>query len=232
MSSSEESVHAGHRNRVRKRFLEEGLDAFEPHEILELLLFYTIPRKDTNELAHRLLRHFHNSLPAVLEAGYEELLEVEGVSEYSACLIRMMLPLFRRYGMAKNRESGCSFETVSQVTEYARTLFFDCNYERLYCICLSPGKKLIRTVLLGEGDQGGVAVPVAKAVSMILKQNASGVILAHNHPNGVAVYSAEDYEYTLKLKRALQLLDIELLDHILVTETEVVSLMEMQESEQ
>ena len=74
MSKSEDNVHAGHRNRLRKRFLEEGLDAFKPHEILELLLFYAIPRKDTNELAHKLLNHFHNSLPAVLEASYEDLL--------------------------------------------------------------------------------------------------------------------------------------------------------------
>ena len=227
MSNSTDNVHAGHRDRLRKRFLEEGLDAFKPHEILELLLFYAIPRKDTNELAHQLLSHFHNSLPAVLEAGYEDLLAVKGISKNSACLIKMMLPLFRQYGIYQAKESHCAFETTRQITDYVRTLFFDCAYERMYCICLSPGKKIIRTILLGEGDQGTVSVSIPKAVSLILQQNASAVILAHNHPNGVATYSTKDYDYTLKLKRALDTLEIELVDHILVTEEKCVSLIEM-----
>ncbi len=227
MSKSEDNVHAGHRNRLRKRFLEEGLDAFKPHEILELLLFYTIPRKDTNELAHRLLNHFHNSLPAVLEASYEDLLAVKGISEKSACLIKMMLPIFRQYGLYHTRETCRSFETTKQIAEYAKSLFFDCTYERMYCICLSPGKKMLRTILLGEGDPGNVSVAIPKAVSLILQQNASSVILAHNHPGGIAVFSSEDYDYTLKLKRALDTLDIKLVDHVLVTDETCVSLIEM-----
>lgn len=227
MSKSEDNVHAGHRNRLRKRFLEEGLDAFKPHEILELLLFYSIPRKNTNELAHELLRHFHHSLPAVLEASYEELLEVEGISHHSACLIKLMLPLFRQYGIYHAKESGHVFETPKQMTEFARALFVDCSYERMYCICLSPGKRVIRTLLLGEGDQANVSVAIPKTVSLILQQNASSIILTHNHPGGVAAFSSEDYDYTLKLKRALDTLDIELVDHILVTEDKCISLMEM-----
>ncbi len=227
MSQSKDNVHAGHRNRLRKRFLEEGLDAFKPHEILELLLFYAIPRKDTNELAHQLLSHFHHSFPAVLQASYEDLLQVKGISENSACLIKMMLPIFRQYGLYHAKETCCVFETTKQIEDFAKTLFFDCTYERMYCICLSPGKKVIRTLLLGEGDQGNVSVAIPKAISQILQQNASGVILAHNHPGGVAAFSSEDYDYTLKLKRALDTLDIELVDHILVTEEKCVSLIEM-----
>ncbi len=227
MSKSEDNVHAGHRNRLRKRFLEEGLDAFKPHEILELLLFYAIPRKDTNELAHQLLNHFHNSLPAVLQASYEDLLKVKGISKNSACLIKMILPIFRQYGLYHAKETSCTFETTKQMIEYARTLFFDCMYERMYCICLSPGKKVIRTLLLGEGDQGNVSVSIPKAVSLILQQNASGVVFAHNHPSGIAAFSSEDYDYTLKIKRALDTLNIELVDHILVTEEQCVSLIEL-----
>ncbi len=227
MSKTVDNVHAGHRDRLRKRFLEEGMDAFKPHEILELLLFYSIPRKDTNELAHTLLAHFHNSLPAVLEASYEELLAVKGISENSACLIKMMLPIFRQYGLYHAKESGFVFDTTKKMTDYIRSLFFDCKYERMYCVCLSPGKKVIRTILLGEGDQGNVSVAIQKVVSLILQQNASGVVLAHNHPNGIAAYSSKDYDYTLKLKRALDTLDIELVDHVLVTDEKCVSLIEM-----
>jgi len=173
------------------------------------------------------LSHFHNSFPAVLEASYEDLLAVNGISEKSACLIKMMLPVFRQYGIYQAKESHCVFETTRQMTEYARSLFFNCVYERMYCICLSPGKKIIRTILLGEGDQGNVSVSIPKAVSLILQQNATAIVLAHNHPNGVAAYSSTDYDYTLKLKRALDTLGIEFVDHILVTEEKSLSLIEM-----
>lgn len=229
MSQSGDNVHAGHRNRMRRRFLEEGLDAFKPHEVLELLLFYTIPRKDTNELAHLLLNHFHHSLPAVMEASYEELLEVKGISENSACLIKMLLPAFRYYEMERAKLNCKILNTPRSTKEYVRGLFRNCIYERLYCICLPPAKKVIRTVLLGEGSFDNVSVPASKVVGLVVNQNSNSVILAHNHPNGVAVFSSEDYDYTLYIKKALDTIGVKIEDHVLVTEDECISLMDLGE---
>ena len=232
MPQSEDNVHAGHRDRLRKRFLEEGLDAFKPHEILELLLFYTIPRKDTNELAHRLLNHFHCSFPAVMEASYEELMEVKGISSNSACLIKLLLPVFRYYEIERAKLNASVLDTPRRRKAYAEVLFQGCVHERLYCICLSPAKKVLRTLLLGEGSFNSVTVPAIKVISQVAAQHADAVILAHNHPNGVAVFSTEDYEYTIYLKKALDTIDVKIDDHVLVTENECWCLMDLGDVDQ
>ena len=96
------SVHDGHRERLRKRFLKEGLDNFQPHEILELILFYSIPRRNTSELAHNLINHF-GSFSAVLDAPVEALTQVNGISTQSAVLISMLSQVLRRYNKEKNK---------------------------------------------------------------------------------------------------------------------------------
>ena len=232
MPQSEDNVHAGHRDRLRKRFLEEGLDAFKPHEILELLLFYTIPRIDTNELAHRLLEHFHHSFHAVIEANFDELLQVKGISSNSACLIKMLLPMFRYYEIERAKLNTAVLDTPSKRKDYAKVLFRNCVHERLYCICLSPAKKVIRTLLLGEGSFNSVTVPAIKVVGQVAAQHADAVVLAHNHPNGVAVFSTEDYDYTIYLKKALDTIEIKIDDHVLVTEDECCCLMDLGDIDQ
>ena len=231
MPQSKENVHAGHRNRLRQRFMDEGLESFRPHEVLELLLFYTIPRKDTNVLAHRLLDHFHNSFPAVLEASAAELMEVDGVSVASACFIKLLFACQRYYYLERTR-SITQLNTLNKKFEYVKGLFHNCSMERVYCICLSPAKKIIRTVLLGEGSRDAVSGTAAKAVSLVAATGASSVLLAHNHPDGIPVFSTDDYEYTIYLKKALDAIDVSLEDHILVADDECCSLMAMGNGEQ
>ena len=122
--------HDGHRERVRKEFLENGFsESTPPHKILELLLFYGIPRKDTNEIAHRLLDHF-GSLAAIFEASPKDLMKVEGMGESSAVLINMLLPLFRIYESSK-AVKGKQFHNMDQICDFIMKKYIGFNQRKL-----------------------------------------------------------------------------------------------------
>ncbi len=98
-------IHSGHRARVKQRFLRGGLDSFDDHQVLELLLFYALPQRDVNELAHALLNHF-GTLSAVFDAPEQELLQVPGIGENAAVLVKLLPQIARRYLISKESESG------------------------------------------------------------------------------------------------------------------------------
>jgi DNA repair protein RadC len=121
MTASEENVHKRHQTRLRKRFREEGLDAFEDHQVLELLLFFAIPRRDTNELAHRLL-HRYGSLSGVLEADPVDLERTSGVGEHAATLVSLVPSLTRGYGADRIRRGQGALTTTEQAAEFLTPL--------------------------------------------------------------------------------------------------------------
>lgn len=214
-------MHENHRERLRDRFIAEGLDSFEPHQALELLLFYAIPRRDTNELAHRLIAHF-GSIAGVLDAHLAELEAVDGVGRNSAVLISMMKPLWRLY----RQESACSGQNLDNyrtVCSYVVNLFVGRTNEAFYILCLDPGCRLIREVLLQEGTVNEVSVHPRTVVEMALRNNASQIILAHNHPKGLLEPSANDIAYTRRLTMALSAIGINVIDHIIVSGEDTLS---------
>ena len=217
-------VHDGHREKKREQFLNSGLDSFADHEVLELLLFYAIPRRDTNETAHHLLEHF-GSLDAVFHASVEELCRVKGVGRQAATLIYLMP---RLYGRVKR--SAAENETVLNTTRksgrYLMERLSGEHTEKLYELCLDRKGKLIACRLLSEGSVGAAAVNLRKIVENALLSGASGVILGHNHPSGVALPSAEDVTVTLQVRKALEAVEIPLLDHIVVADEDFVSMAE------
>jgi DNA repair protein RadC len=207
-------MHENHRERLRERFLKEGLDSFEPHKALELLLFYAVPRRDTNELAHRLLGQF-GSISGVFEAHPEELAAIEGVGRNSAVLLSMMAPLLRLYrksGMAH----GPVLDTCLAACAHTADLFAGRMIEAFYLLCLDPGSRLIREVLLQEGTVEEVSVHPRTVVEAALRCNASQVIFAHNHPKGDVNPSAADIACTKKFSEALSAIGITVADHIIV----------------
>ncbi|MCQ2463366.1 MAG: DNA repair protein RadC, partial [Clostridia bacterium] len=143
-------VHAGHRARQRQRFLESGdFRGFADHNVLEMLLFYSIPRRDTNELAHALINRF-GSLQRVFEASYEDLLKVDGISENSACLIKMVLPLYRRYAENCFKEKK-TFADRNEIIEYLKSLYAGMAHEEVNMMCFDLKMKFISQTVLGIG---------------------------------------------------------------------------------
>jgi len=215
-------VHDGHREREKQRFLEMGLDGMPDHKVLELVLYYAIPRRDTNETAHLLIRQF-GSLQGVLEADAEELQRVPGVGRNTATLLKLMLAVKQRlqrtvplptFPVHSGEEAGAYF-----VEKMARE-----KREVLYLMSLDAKGKVLSSKLAATGGVNTTAVSVRQVVDMALRSGASAVILAHNHPSGVALPSRADQVMTRQLADALRPLGIRLLDHIVVADGDFVSM--------
>jgi DNA repair protein RadC len=191
------------------------------HEVLELLLFYAIPRRDTNELAHRLIQQF-GSLRNVLSASVEELERVNGVGESAALLLHLLPEVYAR------ALTGDEPEQILNSCERAGEYFLDLlgreRREVLYQVCLDAKGKVIACRRLSEGSIDQAVLDVRRVVEVALAGNASGVLLAHNHPSGVALPSPADRQITRRVQRALSLLGIELIDHIIVADGDFVSM--------
>lgn len=217
------SFHEGHRLRLKQRYMEEGLDNFKEHEALEMLLFYCLSRKDTNELAHRLLEEFGN-LPAVLAATPAQLANVAGIGEGTALYLSFIND-FNRYTQVCKKEMECSaLLSVEQCGEYLFPKFMGRRNEVVYLVCLDSKCKILGCKLLGEGSVNSAAVPIRRIVEHALNMNASTVVLAHNHPSGVALPSTDDVHTTRVLANALQAVDVLLADHIVFSDDEFVSM--------
>ena len=214
-------MHEGHRERMKQRFLNEGLDHFNQHQVLELLLFYTIPRRDTNPLAHKLLRRY-GSLVGVLEAGYEELIKEEGVTQNTAIFLSMIPHLCRRY---INDKQGAKpqLNSSAKAGEYAKSLFYGRLYEVFYVICLDSQNKVNHAALVHEGTIDSAPVYPRLIVETALRHKAAAIILAHNHPGGSLKPSAADLDATRKIRTACDAISIRVVDHIIVAGDEYFS---------
>lgn len=216
------SIHDGHRERMRRRFVLEGMDHFSKYEVLELLLYYAIPRKDTNLIAHALIDHF-GTLPQVLEASVEELEQVSGISRNTAVLIKLVTEMGRAY-MVKRAEENKELRTIKACGEYLKPYFFGRTIETVFLLCLDARCKVISCRKVGEGSVNSANVPIRRIVEMALGANATSVVLAHNHPSGIAVPSDEDVVTTHRVAAALRTVDVILVDHIVVADDDFVSM--------
>jgi DNA repair protein RadC len=216
--------HTGHRERVKARFLTEGLDTFEDHQVLELLLFYCIPRKDTNELAHMLISEF-GSISGVFEADSEDIKRRCKVSESTSLLLSLVPSLSRRY---TNRKWGDKpvLDSSHKAGSYAVTLFAGRKYEAFYTICLDSQNKVNHAVLVHEGTLNEAPVYPRLIVEAALRHQANSVILAHNHPGGSLTPSGADIEVTRRIKAALEPISVKVNDHIVVAGETYVSFAE------
>lgn len=216
------SIHDGHRQRLKQRFLTEGIDSFTEIQALELALFYCIPRKDTNPIAHALLQRF-GSLSQVLEAPAEELVKVNGISENAALFLRMITELGRFYQVSR-AEKHTILDSIEKCAEYLVPRFFGRRVEMVYLLCLDAKCKLLCCKEVGEGGVNSAAISPRKIVEMALGCNASTVVLAHNHPSGLAFPSGEDIATTKRIWMALHTVEIVLVDHIIVADGDYVSM--------
>ena len=217
------SIHDGHRQRLKDRFLREGLDGFTDIQVLELLLFYVVPRKDTNPIAHDLLDRF-GSLARVLDAPVIRLTEVNGVTENGATFLKLVREIERRYALSQGEE--IILNTIEDCCEYLTRFFKSKRNETVFLLSLDAKLKLLSCREVGEGSVNYASVPIRRCVEMALEDGATSVILAHNHPSGLAVPSTDDVVTTRRLAMALSAVEIQLVDHIVVADDDYVSMIQ------
>ena len=218
-------IHDGHREKMRRRFLSGGLEQFADHEALELLLYYAIPRRDTNPIAHALMDRY-GSLSAVLAAPVEDLQKVEGIGENAAILLKLVPRLCGKARLADADRQELILNTASRAGAYLLERFYGQRSEVIYQLCLDRKGKLLACKKLGEGSIASAALDIRKLVENAILHSASSVVLAHNHPSGVASPSVEDYAATDRARAALETIGVALADHIIVADGDFVSLAE------
>ena len=217
-----QSIHKDHRKRMKQRFLDQGLDGFTDFQALEFLLFYCIPQGDTNELAHALIERF-GSLSQVLEAPVEELRKVSGIGEHSAIMLQLINQMGRFYLMDKAQQERI-LPTIDDCARFLQPYFYGRKVEAIFLLCLDAKCKVVSCREIGEGSINSAGLSVRKTVETALREGASAVVLAHNHPSGIAVPSPEDIQTTRRVAMALQTVEIALVDHLVFAEGDYVSM--------
>ena len=215
-------IHGGHRERLRQQYLSRGLEGFPDVNALELLLFYAIPRKDTNPVAHRLLETF-GSLRGVLDASLEDLKQKGGLTDNAAALLKLCTDVARR-GEIQRASLENVLQTTEQCGDYLMPFFFGAATEQVYALALDSKCKVLGCRRLFEGSLSSAAMNTRTVVEYALRLNAASLVLAHNHTSGFAVHSEADIQTTRHLAAALSQVDVLLADHIVVAGGDYVSM--------
>ncbi len=222
------NLHEGHRKRIKEKFLENGFTASTPpHEVLELLLCYCVPRKDTNELAHRLLDRF-GSIAGVMDASREELTEFPGLTDNAYCLFRLIMPVAKMYLDDRSASGNCINNKIDAVN-YLKRQFLGATNEMVLMLCLDNKGRILGCPKLSQGTELAVAVSARAVMEQVIKTKATAVLLAHNHPKGFAFPSPADIRVTSEIAATLAHINVRLLDHIIIADDDCVSMAESKE---
>lgn len=213
--SAAQPVHSGHRDRIKNRFLKDGLDDFEPHAVLELLLFYGIPLKDTNAIGHALLQKF-GSLSGVFDAPYEELVKVNGVGKSAATLIKLIPQICRRYQENLDKDKNVIF-SYNEAGRLLSQKFVGRSDEVIVLMLLDSKNRVLYCGVVNEGTVTTANIYIKKIVKLAMQYNAVYAILSHNHPSGNCMPSKQDLSSTQWIYEALNIVEIKLIDHIIVS---------------
>lgn len=220
---SETHSHDGHRSRLRKKYFENGFDSFEDHEILEMLLYNCYTRRNTNDIAHKLLDAF-GSLSAVFEAPIDSIIKV-GVSESVATFLHMIPDICRVYYDDRNNSKSKIIQ-MDNIGDYFINKFIGRVDESIYLLLMDSKCKELYCGVIATGTSCSSDVPMRKIVDLSMRYNATNAVLAHNHPSGVALPSKADLHVTKLLHSTLASVGVKLVDHIIVADDEYVSLRE------
>lgn len=218
------SIHDGHRERMRQRFKKEGFASFEPHEVLEMLLYYCIPRGNTNEMAHKLIDRY-KTISRVLQTSPKELQTFNGIGENAAFFLSLLNEAVRYINVEEAVEDELLFD-LDTYAKYLTKLFSGLSNEAVYLVCLDAKRMVLGHYLVSEGSAISTNLPIREIVDIALTSNAASVILAHNHPGGFAIPSEEDIEATVHLANVLRSVDVYLVDHVIFSDKDYISMMQ------
>ncbi len=219
--TKENNIHQGHRQRLKQKFLENGIEALEPHEALELLLFYSIPQRNTNDIAHELINRFGN-LTAVFDAPVKSLCEVKNISENSAVLLKLIPQMLRYYQVTPDK--ALSMDNMDFVKKYFTSLYIGVKDEEFKVCCLDNNLQVVSCNTLAVGSSSEVVVTARMVAKAAFDSNTQHIILSHNHPDTFPKPTKEDISFTNNLFGKLKPIGIDILDHIIVGKGEVLSM--------
>lgn len=217
-----EEYQKGHRERLRQRYLESGFAGFSDREKLEYFLCLCIPRKDVKPLADTLLKKY-KTISKVIDQSIDELKTVKGIGESSAINIAALRDFFGVYFSDLSKNKAETITKMSALVDMLRASIGHKANEVLFAIFLNAKNEVLNTKELGEGTVSQASAFPRKIVEEALKQKATSIILAHNHPGGVAEPSEHDESITAGIQKALALVDITLQDHIILSNNEYYS---------
>lgn len=212
-----ENIHKNHRQRLKAQMKEAGLDSFADHNLLEVLLFYSLPQKDTNPIAHRLLERF-GSISGVLDASFDELCDIDGIKDNSAMLIKLAAQLTKRYWSEQNSEQlHPVLDDVQKLSAYLITKFIGVNEEQVFLLCLDSNLRVITCERISVGSINQTTLDYRVVVEKVIRSKAVSIVLSHNHPNASVQPSNNDIVATNYIKSVLSTIHVELIDHIIVS---------------
>lgn len=222
MADKPKHRHTGHRERMKAEFLARGLEGWPDHRVLELLLFYTIPQGDVNDLAHELVERF-SSLAGVLDASVEELKKVKGVGDHTAVFLRMLPAVLGRYQGARTRLSAI-INSPEEAYAWLEPYFFGARNEMVYVLCLDGKRQVLGVRKVAEGSIELAEVNTRRIAEEAIGLRAAQIYVAHNHVSNLAIPSQADWLTTDTLRGALRPIGIELIDHLVFVDGDMVSL--------
>ena len=222
MADKPKHRHTGHRERMKAEFLARGLEGWPDHRVLELLLFYTIPQGDVNDLAHELVERF-GSLAGVLDASVEELKKVKGVGDHTAVFLRMLPAVLGRYQGARTRLSAI-INSPEEAYAWLEPYFFGARNEMVYVLCLDGKRQVLGVRKVAEGSIEMAEVNTRRIAEEAIGLRAAQIYVAHNHVSNLAIPSQADWLTTDTLRGALRPIGIELIDHLVFVDGDMVSM--------
>lgn len=207
-------THKGHRKRTKQKYLASSGADFCDHEILELLLFYSIPRRNTNEIAHRLEERF-GSITRMAEASIDELKLVDGIGNNSAILLKIVLSLAKKYAKEMKPESK-RLSNIEDAVAHANSNTLGATRELVYTTFMDNSLNVLDTNLIAVGAIDEAAPLIRSIIELCVLKRATAVLLTHNHPNGCVEASCADIDFTSLLERELNIIGVNLVEHIIV----------------
>ena len=222
MAEEHNTLHEKHRERLKEKFLEFGLDGLEDHELVELLLFYAVPRQNTNEIAHRLINEY-GRLSDILEADTENLMKIKGISKHSAVLFKLILASVNKY-MNEQNDIANAMLTPQNIDKYIKNLFYGHTNEVAYALLLDKECVVKKVKKLSTGTVNAAPIYPREVVKLAVNERYPYILLAHNHPNGNAIPSQNDLKITKTIELALNFVEVRLVDHVIVSGEKVISL--------
>lgn len=218
-----EKLHEGHRDKMRDRFLETGFSGFSEHQIVEMILFYSYARCDTNEIAHRLINHY-GSLADLIDASYEDLVENGRLPKSAAVLLKMIPAIIPVYHDSKSHRE--IYDNVEKMKALFTPYFMAVDHEEFRAACFDANLRLNACLLINKGGLTSSEVDMRKLAEAAIKSKAACIAIAHNHPKAAPVPSPDDVQTTKHIKTTMENIGIKLLDHVIVGENRSLSMRE------
>ncbi len=227
MSDEDKKLREGHRQRMKKQFMElQNTSDFPDYQLLEMLLFYALPRVDTRLTAKRLLNEF-DSFSGVFNADANDFKKVKGVTENLSVFLKLILTAAKRYH--ERQAAGRAFKSVKDYGDFLLEQYRDAKAEMMSMISLNSKYEFVSFDIISAGEADSVTVSAKKIVEKAIKKGVYAVIIAHNHPSGIAIPSVSDAEATITIKRLLSQVGVHLIDHVILESDDYVSMAQSEE---